>query len=170
MGKTKKDVFIDKAVLKKIEDIVYTYLSLQLTRAGVEYDEISVRVDNPYAFENCFHTFTPNLHIYMRLKRGKSDKNIGSFVLVKLPGCCAYLTSRRTFLFPYFRNKGLGTALQEAKEEIAKLLNYSALTCTTTKKNIYENKILKKTGWKKIDKTKNKKTGNTVFMWRKKVD
>lgn len=91
------------------------------------------------------------------------------FSLTQLPGCCGILVSHNTFVDMPYRGKGIAKFLQKIKEEIAKDNQFTMLMCTTRKDNKVQNKLLKKSGWQKINKFKNKRTRNNLFVWVKEL-
>ena len=75
---------------------------------------------------------------------------IATFSLTEMPGCCGVLISFHSEVSSKFRNKGIGTILNQLRIEIAELLGYTVLMCTDKATNINQSKILKKNGWKSI--------------------
>ncbi len=92
------------------------------------------------------------------------NKVVSSFELYKLPHCCAILVSCKAFVYEEFRNKRIGTVLNDLRQDIGRLLGYSSLLCTDIEKNEYQRKLLKTNGWKDIYNVINKRTNNRVYI------
>lgn len=89
---------------------------------------------------------------------------ISSFKLYEMPHCCAIMVSCKAFVNPYFRNKRVGTILNNLRQDIGRLLNYSTILCTDVEKNTHQRQLLKTNGWKDIHDVINKRTKNRVFI------
>lgn len=89
---------------------------------------------------------------------------IATFKLYQLQHCCAYMVSANAFVNDMYRKKGIGTLMNKLRQDIGRLLGYTAILCTDVEKNTGQRRILEKNGWKDIHKLKNKRTGNTVFL------
>lgn len=87
---------------------------------------------------------------------------IASFTLVQLNGCCGICVSTGALVDTNFQGKGLGTLLNNFRQEIAKCQGYTVLLCTDQDKNERQRAILKKNGWKDVYKFTNKRTGNLL--------
>lgn len=94
----------------------------------------------------------------------KKQNVISSFELYKMPHCCAILVSCKAFVCEEYRNKRIGTVLNQLRQDIGRLLGYSLLMCTDIAQNVCQRKLLATNGWKDIYEVKNKRTGNTVFL------
>lgn len=95
---------------------------------------------------------------------------IVDFSLTQMPGCCGILISHNVYVGKSFEGKGVNSFLQGIREKIAKENGYTSLMCTTTSENKAEVHILEKYGWSCVDKFVNKRTGNTVLTYTKKVN
>lgn len=89
---------------------------------------------------------------------------IASWDLYELPHCCAFAVSCKALVDSQYRGKRLGSALNNLRQEICRLLGYSALLCTDIEKNVNQRKLLKTNGWKDIHNLVNKRTQNRVFL------
>jgi hypothetical protein len=92
------------------------------------------------------------------------------FKLQELTGCCKYLVSTNTYISQSLRSRGLSYKLQQIKNKIAVMFDYTTLMCTVVNNNTRELNVLHKSGWKCIDEGVNKRTNNNVLMFVKKVD
>lgn len=98
------------------------------------------------------------------LNDGKNERQISTWRLYQMPHCCAYIVSCNVTVESRFRNKRVGTVLNQLRQDIGRLLGYSAILCTDVKQNKYQRKLLKNNGWKDIHEIKNKRTSNTVYL------
>lgn len=93
----------------------------------------------------------------------------GYWELNKFPGCNQIVVSNHAFIYPKYRGKGLGTKNHELRLERAKVLGYDYIMCTVISTNTAELAILNKSGFKKLDEFDNTETGNTVYVFGKKL-
>jgi hypothetical protein len=94
----------------------------------------------------------------------KNDKIISTFELYKMPHCCAILVSCKANVNEEFRNKRIGTTLNNFRQDISKILGYSLLMCTDIEQNINQRKLLATNGWKDVYNIVNKRTNNRVYI------
>lgn len=92
------------------------------------------------------------------------NKKLSTFELYKMPHCCAILVSCQAFVAEEFRNKRIGTVLNDFRQDIGRLLGYSLLFCTDIEQNKHQRKLLKTNGWKDIYDVVNKRTKNRVYL------
>jgi GNAT superfamily N-acetyltransferase len=97
----------------------------------------------------------------------ENKKTVARFALSFLDGCKGILVSHSMLVSPEFRGKGIAKKLQSIKEKIAKDLQVSVLLATVTQDNLAEKKVIK--DWKCVDKFNNKRTGNNVEVFTKKI-
>jgi len=119
-------------------------------------------------FENTnyqYSIYSENGNIYISISHLDDYKKYMIFKLGELEGCCAILISYNTYISEALRGKGYARLLMDLKKEIARLLGYSYLICTTLKNNSVEKQVLKRTGWKKIKNLYNSRTGNHLEMY-----
>lgn len=95
---------------------------------------------------------------------GNNKELIAVFNICELPGCCAFMLSHGSYIYPQYRKLGLGVILNQLRIDVATYLEYSALLCTDIEDNEPQRKILKKNGWQDIYGITNKRTGNHVFL------
>lgn len=95
---------------------------------------------------------------------GNTQKIISTWSLYQLPHCCAFMVSTNVVVAIDYRNKKIGTILNQLRQDIGKLLNFSAILCTDIDQNIYQKKILETNGWKNIHSLVNKRTNNKVHL------
>ncbi len=89
---------------------------------------------------------------------------LSTFELYKMPHCCAILVSCKAFVGEKFRNKRVGTVMNNFRQDIGKLLGYSLLFCTDIEQNENQRKLLKTNGLKDIYRVINKRTNNIVYL------
>ena len=129
-------------------------------------DEIKNIVDKK--FENTSYkcsVYSENGNIYVSISHLDDYRKYMIFKLSEFEGCCAILISYNTYISEALRGKGYARLLMYLKKEIARLLGYSYLICTTLKNNSVEKQVLKRTGWKKIKNLYNSRTGNHLEMY-----
>lgn len=95
---------------------------------------------------------------------GEDKKLIAAWSLYQLQHCCAYMVSCRAMVCEEYRNKRIGTILNQLRQDIGRLLNYSAILCTDIEQNTNQRKLLKTNGWKDIHSLVNKRTNNRVYL------
>jgi len=93
-----------------------------------------------------------------------NDDIISTFKLYQLPHCCAFMVSCNVKVEENFRNKRIGTILNQLRQDLGRLLGYSAVLCTDIEQNINQRKLLKTNGWKDIHNVINKRTQNRVYL------
>lgn len=89
---------------------------------------------------------------------------IGEFALVSLPGCCGAVVSTHSFVNERYRNRGLGTLLNEMRRELAYRLGYGLMLCTDLASNVPQQKVLERNGWTLASKFQNRRTLNTLNL------
>lgn len=94
----------------------------------------------------------------------KGEELIASFVLYELHHCCAFMVSCKAEVMPRFRNKKIGTTLNQLRQDIGRVLGYSAILCTDIEQNTHQRQLLKTNGWKDIHSLVNKRTNNRVYL------
>lgn len=93
--------------------------------------------------------------------------SIAHFTLSQQSGCCGALVSHNTYVYEPHRGQGVGQAILDLKEAIAKEFGYSTLVATVDLKNKAEVHILQKHGWSKGWEFKNDRTGNLIGFFFK---
>lgn len=89
---------------------------------------------------------------------------IASFKLYRMPHCCGILVSCDSYVYPAFQFRGLGTLLNNLRQDIGKYLGYSLILCTDKENNYSQRTVLKKNEWKDIFDFHNRKSGNKVVI------
>jgi len=97
----------------------------------------------------------------------ENEKVVAKFALSFLYGCKGILVSHSMLVSPEYRSRGIASKLQNVKERIAKDLQVSMLLATVTEDNAAQKKVIK--DWKCIEKFNNKKTGNNVEVFMKRL-
>lgn len=92
------------------------------------------------------------------------DEVISTWKLYEMPHCCAFMISCNVKVIENFRNKRVGTILNQLRQDIGRLLNYSSIICTDIEQNKHQRQLLKTNGWKDIHDVINKRTRNRVFI------
>jgi hypothetical protein len=92
----------------------------------------------------------------------KDGKEISKWKLYQLPHCCGVMVSCDVVVMPEFRNKRVGTLLNNLRQDIGRILRYSCVLCTDIDQNEHQKRILETNGWKTIHKFINIKTKNKV--------
>lgn len=93
-----------------------------------------------------------------------NKKVIATFELHPMINCCGICVSTKAFVYPKFRNKGLGRLLNSIRIDIARKEGYSLLLCTDIEDNTNQRKILKANGWRDLTSFVNRRTGNKVYI------
>lgn len=91
-------------------------------------------------------------------------KVISTFRIYQMPHCCAFAISCDVKVYHPFTSKGVGKLLNQFRQDLCKLMNYSALLCTDVDHNGAQRKVLKVNGWDDIYSVINKKTDNVVHI------
>jgi hypothetical protein len=88
------------------------------------------------------------------------------FSLVAMPGCCGIVISTGAYVYSQYRQRGLGTLLNNLRKQMAWDMGYSLLLCTDVITNIPQQKIL--SDWTPLGNFTNRRTGNVIAMheWR----
>lgn len=141
-------------------------------RFGFESIELYLEEHNPAEIGGGHHT-TLQGHIYVSKDEFGDDDyltddgaktRMGGFRLVSMPGCCGIAISTGSWVHHEFRSRGIGTILNKARLDLAKILEFGAVICTDVSHNAPSRKLLEKNGWKDVFKFKNPRTRNEVFL------
>lgn len=89
---------------------------------------------------------------------------VSTWRLYEMQHCCAFMISCNVNVNPTFRNKKIGTILNQLRQDIGRLLGYTAILCTDIETNVHQRKLLKTNGWKDIHSVVNKRTKNLVHL------
>jgi hypothetical protein len=99
---------------------------------------------------------------------------VASWKMASLPGSCAYCITFHSKVgakgnpwnedYKAFTHRGLGTLLNQMKQDIAINLGYTVLICSDVLKNTYQRNILAKNGWDDIHTITNKRTENVIKL------
>lgn len=93
-----------------------------------------------------------------------NEKPIAGFALTEMPGCCGICVSYYSFVEKEYRSKGLGTLLNQLRQQLAYDYGYTILLCTDLEDNLHQQKILLKNGWNKLLTFINNRTTNKVCL------
>lgn len=88
----------------------------------------------------------------------------GFWELNPFPGCNQLIVSNHAFVYPEYRNKGVGKALHEKRLAQAKRLGYDYIICTVVATNYPQIKILERFKWEILTSFKNMETGNVIYI------
>jgi hypothetical protein len=89
---------------------------------------------------------------------------IATFKLYEMPHCCGIMVSCNAFVGEPFRHKGIGTLMNNLRQDIGRQLGYSVILCTDIETNTYQRQLLKTNGWKDIYSFLNRRTSNQVYI------
>lgn len=89
----------------------------------------------------------------------QGTNRISTFRLYELHPRCAFMVVEEDF-----RNKRIGTVLNNLRQDVGRLLGYSAILCTDIDRNIHQRKLLATNGWKDVHTLINKRTGNRIYL------
>ena len=112
------------------------------------------------------HKVTIELHSLedqVRISLYRKEEPLCFFAFTAFPNNFTIAVSTSTFVYPRFRNLGVGTALQKVKKKVCKALAIQMLLATVNVTNESEIHILKKHGWKIAGRT------NTVYLFAKTI-
>jgi len=89
---------------------------------------------------------------------------ISTWNLYQLQHCCAFMVSCNVKVQENYRNKRIGTILNQLRQDLGRLLGYSSIICTDIEQNTNQRKLLATNGWKDIHSVVNKRTNNRVYL------
>lgn len=93
-----------------------------------------------------------------------NGKEVSRWKLYEMPHCCAFMISCSVSVREEFRNKRIGTILNQLRQDIGRMLGYSSVLCTDIEENINQRKLLKTNGWLDLYSVVNKRTNNRVYL------
>jgi len=92
---------------------------------------------------------------------------VSNFRLLEFPGCCGIALSTGAYVFPEFRERGIGTLLNMLRIEIARAHGYTVMVCTANDADDgLMDRLLLKNWWEEAFSFINKRTNNKVSMYR----
>lgn len=94
----------------------------------------------------------------------------GFYELNAFPGCNQIVVSNHAFIDPTKRGQGKGRQVHVKRLKHATELGYDYLISTVVATNVAQIKILKSTGWMKLDGFFNKETGHLVEIWGRSLE
>lgn len=89
---------------------------------------------------------------------------IASFKLYQMPHCCGIVVSCNAEVKPAFRNRRIGTVLNNLRQELGRELGYSLMLCTDVDTNVHQRQLLKTNGWRDLLAFVNRRTANKVII------
>lgn len=89
---------------------------------------------------------------------------VANFSLVAMPGCCGIVVSTGAGVMPRYREKGVGTLLNQFRIELAQAAGYGAMICTDVVQNRPQQRILLNNGWEEVFTFTNPRTDNIVAI------
>lgn len=98
-----------------------------------------------------------------------SDGIGGFYELNPFPGCNQIVVSNHSWIPPEKRGKGFGDQIHKERLAHIKLLGYDYAICTVKSDNIPQIRILEKNGWRWLDNFFNGETGNSVYIYGRKM-
>jgi GNAT superfamily N-acetyltransferase len=90
------------------------------------------------------------------------NQPISDFKLIAMPHCNGMCISVGSYVDEKFRGKGIGTRLNQFRQDLAKHIGYSVLICTDDSSNEPQKKLLKKNNWQDIFRFKNQISKNMI--------
>lgn len=132
----------------------------------VDESPIRILIRDPYSTVTKYRTLTNDTigEGQYSISVGKDNRQVATFSLDMLQGCCGVCVSYGSHISHEFRNKGLGKVLNNFRIEIARLLQYGLLLCTNQSVNIPEVRILRANGWTKCTTFLNPRSGNVIDL------
>ncbi len=97
-----------------------------------------------------------------KVKLGEVE--VASFRLYELQHCCAFMVSCTAKVEEDYQGRGLGSLMNQFRQDIGRCLGYTSILCTDLKSNEAQRHILKKNGWKDIHEITNKRTNNELYL------
>lgn len=94
----------------------------------------------------------------------EKSRAVTSFSIRPFPGCCAFAISTGTVMYDPFFGRGINKHGLAIREEIARLVGYTALVCTDVTNNERERKTLSRRGFKDLITVLNRRTNNEVAI------
>lgn len=164
-----QDIMTDEELVKAYADSAAKLVGLLPDSVGFTVFDYS---RNWIPFKQFTYIKEEDHGLRVRLERSRfalGPEIIAEFTLRSFPGCCAFAISTASYVAHTFQKKGLGTLLNQFRQEIAKRQGYPAIICTDRKDNAPERKILTKEGWEDIFTIKNTRTNHDVFISVKKL-
>lgn len=92
------------------------------------------------------------------------DISVAQWELYQMPHCCGICVSTKAEVNPTYRSRGIGTLLNNLRQDIARMLGYSLLLCTDIDKNTHQTQLLDTNGWRKVHTFVNRRTNNSVSI------
>ena len=90
---------------------------------------------------------------------------VAKWCLVEMPGCCAICVYTGAEVKPAYRNKGIGTNINDLACAIARTDNYTIMMATDITSNAPQQKIFSSGSWEELQKFINVKTNNQVGVY-----
>ncbi len=109
---------------------------------------------------------TENSSIYQVMCPKLSHK-ISRFILRGMPGCHGVCINHAVEVFDPYKNRGIGTILNDMRNEIARDLGYGVMVCTVVSTNIPQIRIMEKNFWQRMFEFNNLRTNNMVCFFKK---
>lgn len=85
--------------------------------------------------------------------------------LTPLPGCPAVVVSHDVYVTEQNRGKGVGTAANSVRTEIAHELGYDVILCTVRADNEPQKKLLKKNNWNRVHSFQSSRNQAWLEIW-----
>jgi hypothetical protein len=89
---------------------------------------------------------------------------IASWKLYQMPHCCGIVVSCNATVDKVYQNRGIGTVLNQLRQDIGRSLGFSLMMCTDIDSNQYQRKLLKTNGWRDLYDFVNRRTKNRVII------
>lgn len=102
-----------------------------------------------------------------RLKVTENGDYVAAFCLNQLDGCCGVCVSYHAGVSMAYRNRGIGSLLNQMRQQIAWNWGYTVILCTDRCDNECQEKILSRNAWDRMMTFCNRRTGNDVSIYAK---
>ena len=124
---------------------------------GIGKETSSIRIEKIVG-SSAYHIF---------LMEGIIRRNLATFSLDDLPGCCGVCVSYHASTEQEFRKCGIGRIINRFRLALAKALGYGQIVCTVISTHHEQIQILKENGWNETFGFTNPKTKNSILFFRK---
>jgi len=93
------------------------------------------------------------------------DQIVASFTFKTFPGNASIQIVSNAFIQYKYRNRGIGTLMNQCRIDIGKALELSALMCTVASYNVFQLRIMEKNGWTRSYTLKKKGQNSEVHIY-----
>lgn len=90
------------------------------------------------------------------------NKAVVRWNMIEMPGCCGIVIMSDLFVYPGFRQKGVGERTILFAQKVAHRLNYKVMLGTYLRSDLGSQKALTSAKWRELLSFRNRNTGNKV--------